>query len=77
MGSKATGICRRVGPGVRFGPKTERNKLMSEIPRGQSRHALPVQIFRVSAIVQTHADNGMTLNFVQYLYCSAFECSLA
>ena len=50
---------------------------MSEIP-GQSGHALPVPIyFRVSAIVQTHADNGMTLNFVRYLYCSAFECSLA
>ena len=33
--------------------------------------------FHVSAIVQTHADNGMTLNFVQYLYRSAFECSFA
>jgi hypothetical protein len=33
--------------------------------------------FRVSAIVQTYADNGMTLNFVEYLYRSAFECSLA
>jgi integrase len=31
--------------------------------------------FRVSAIVQTHSDNGMTLNSVQYLYCSALECS--
>src|SRR6266700_7463614 len=48
---------------------------MSEMPRGRADMALPVQIFRVSAIVQTHADNGMALNFVQYLYRSAFECS--
>ena len=27
--------------------------------------------------IQTNADNGMTLNFVEYLYHSAFECSLA
>jgi hypothetical protein len=33
--------------------------------------------FRVSAIVQTHSHNGMTLNSVQYLYCSTLECSFA
>src|ERR1700736_380139 len=30
---------------------------------------------RFSNRVQAHSDNGMTLNSVQYLYCSALECS--
>jgi len=75
--TKATLIYRRTGNLRAVQLLLGHTKIESTVRISASRSMPDPTNSRVSAIVQTYADNGMALNFVEYLYRSAFECSFA